>query len=58
MKSIISGDYVVFGLRQILRDRLRAEECQSDIIDLIGGWITTGIGYVYGRGYSAETLAK
>ena len=58
MKSIISGDYVVHGLRHSLRDRLRAVECPSDIIEQIGGWSTKGIGHAYGKGYSVEILAK
>jgi integrase len=58
MKTIIGGDYVVHSLRHSLRDRLRAVECPSDIIDQIGGWTTTGIGHAYGRGYSVEILAK
>ena len=45
MKGIISGDYVVFGLRHSLRDRLRAVECPSNIFDPIGGWTTMGIGH-------------
>ena len=56
MKTIIGGDYVVHGLRHSLRDRLRAVECPSDIIDQIGGWTTTGIGHAYGKGYSVEIL--
>ena len=35
-----------------------AVECPSDIIDQIGGWVTTGIGHAYGKGYSVEILAK
>ena len=58
LSSIIGGDYVVPGLRHSLRDRVRAVECLSDIIDQIGGWTTTGIGHAYGKGYSVETLAK
>ena len=52
MKGIIRGDYVVFGLRHSLRDRLRAVECPSDIIDPIAGWTTMGIGHAYGSGDS------
>ena len=58
MKRIIGGDYVVHGLRHSLRDRLRAVECPSDIIDQIGGWTTSGIGHAYGKGYGVEILAK
>jgi integrase len=45
MKKVIGDDFIVHGLRHSLRDRLRAEECPSDIIDAIGGWTTTGIGH-------------
>ena len=58
MKSIISGDYVVHGLRISLKDRLRAVERPSDIIDQIGGWTTACIGHAYGKGYSLEMLVK
>ena len=58
MKKVISDYVVVHGLRHSLRDRLRAVECPSDIIDAIGGWTTTGIGHAYGNGYTVEVLAK
>ena len=58
MKATIGNGNVVHGLRHSLRDRLRAVECPSDIIDAIGGWTTTGIGHVYGNGYTVEVLAK
>jgi integrase len=58
MKLTIGNGYVVHGLRHSLRDRLRAVECPSDIIDAIGGWTTKGIGHAYGKGYGLEILAK
>jgi integrase len=58
MKKVIGDDFIVLGLRHSLRDRLRAVECPSDIIDAIGGWTTTGIGHAYGNGYSVEVLAR
>ena len=58
MKTIIGDDYVIHGLRHSLRDRLRAAECPSDIIDAIGGWTTSGVGHGYGNGYSVDILAK
>ncbi|MDA9931073.1 tyrosine-type recombinase/integrase, partial [Alphaproteobacteria bacterium] len=58
MKLTIGNGYVVHGLRHSLRDRLRAVECPSDIIDAIGGWTTTGIGHAYGKGYTVDILAK
>ena len=41
-----------------MRDRLRAVECPSDIIDQIGGWLTQGVGASYGEGYSVGVLRK
>ena len=58
MKKVIGDDFIVHGLRHSLRDRLRAVECPSDIIDAIGGWTTTGIGHAYGKGYNVDILAK
>ena len=37
-----------------MRNRLRAVECPSDIIDQIGGWATKGERQGYGEGYSIE----
>ena len=34
-----------------MRDRLRAVECPSDVIDQIGGWLTHRVGKSYGLGY-------
>jgi hypothetical protein len=34
-----------------MRDRLRAVQCPSDMIDQIGGWATAGVGHSYGEGY-------
>ena len=41
-----------------MRDRLRAVECPSDMIDQIGGWATEGVGQSYGKGYSIEVCLK
>ena len=37
-----------------LRDRLRAVELPSDMIDQIGGWATAGVGQAYGDGYGID----
>ena len=58
MKKVIGDDFIVHGLRHSLRDRLRAVECPSDIIDAIGGWTTKGVGHAYGKGYAMDILAK
>ena len=41
-----------------MRDRLRAVECPSDIVDRVGGWITAGVGQRYGEGYRLDVLNK
>ena len=39
-------------LRHTFRDRLRAVECPSDLLDQIGGWSSSySIGSSYGSGY-------
>jgi len=37
-----------------MRDRLRAVQCPSDMIDQIGGWATAGVGQAYGEGYGLK----
>ena len=49
-------DYVIHSLRHSMRDRLRAVNCPSDMIDQIGGWRKTSIGQNYGDGYDIERL--
>jgi integrase len=49
---------VIHSFRHSLRDRLRAVECPSDIVDAIGGWKTSGIGHGYGNGYPLEVLGR
>ena len=49
---------MIHSFRHSLRDRLRAVECPSDIVDAIGGWKTSGNGHGYGNGYPLEVLAK
>ena len=46
------------SFRHSMRDRLRAVECPSDIIDQIGGWAIEGIGQGYGEGYELNVCAK
>ena len=58
MKEKLSDSYVIHGFRHSMRDRLRAVECPSDIIDKIGGWITAGVGQSYGQGFSLEVISK
>ena len=58
LKEKLSESYVIHGFRHAFRDRLRAVECSSDIIDQLGGWSLRRIGEGYGRGYDLDVLHK
>ena len=58
LKEKVFNDYVVHGFRHSFRDRLRAIECPSEIIDQLGGWSLKSVGQGYGQGYSLQKLAK
>ncbi|XDZ62431.1 DUF6538 domain-containing protein [Alphaproteobacteria bacterium LSUCC0396] len=51
LKPRVSDGCVIHSFRHSLRDRLRAVQCPSDMIDQIGGWSTAGVGQSYGEGY-------
>jgi integrase len=51
LKLRVPEGCVVHSFRHSLRDRLRAVQCPSDMIDQIGGWATAGVGQGYGEGY-------
>lgn len=52
LKPRVPEGCVIHSFRHSLRDRLRAVECPSDLIDQIGGWATAGVGQAYGDGYA------
>ena len=58
MKEQLSDSYVIHGFRHGFRDRLRAVECPSEIIDQLGGWSLRSIGQGYGSGYELNKLLK
>jgi len=58
LKPMVPTGCTMHSFRHSLRDRLRAVECPSDIVDQLGGWQTDGVGHAYGRGYPLEVLAK
>ena len=58
LKPRVNKHAVVHSLRHSMRDRLRAVECPSDIIDQIGGWSSSTVGASYGKGYELPVLAK
>jgi integrase len=58
LQQYVPENCVIHGFRHSLRDRLRAVECPSDIVDAIGGWKTSGVGHGYGNGYPLEVLER
>ena len=58
LKGKIEQGYTIHSFRHSMRDRLRAVECPSDIIDQIGGWLTQGVGASYGLGHNHGTLTR
>ena len=58
LKPRVPEGCVIHSFRHSMRDRLRAVECPSDIIDAIGGWTTTGVGQRYGTGQPLDVKAK
>ena len=57
-KEKLIKDYMIHGFRHSFRDRLRAKECPSEIIDQLGGWSLRSVGEGYGRGYDLDVLHK
>ena len=58
LKPRVPEGCVIHSFRHSLRDRLRAVQCPSDMIDQIGGWSTAGVGQGYGEGYKTDAIAK
>ena len=58
LKPRVTGNGVVHSFRHSMRDRLRAVECPSDVIDQIGGWSSGTVGSSYGNGYELPVLFK
>ena len=56
LKIKIGPEYTIHSFRHSMRDRLRAVECPSDVIDQIGGWLTQGVGSLYGFGHPLSSL--
>ena len=57
MKEKLLNGYVIHGFRHSFRDRLRAVECPSEIIDQLGGWSLKSVGQGYGKGYDLKHLS-
>ena len=58
LKEELTENYVIHGFRHSFRDRLRAIECPSEIINQLGGWSLKSVGDGYGRGYELSVLSK
>ena len=58
LKGRVPEGCVVHSFRHSFRDRLRAVECPSEIIDELGGWSTAGVGANYGLGFNLELKTK
>jgi hypothetical protein len=58
LKSHVEDGYVIHSFRHSMRDRLRAVECPSDIVDQTGGWSRSSAGESYGSGYPLPILHK
>ena len=54
----ISKSMVIHGFRHSFRDRLRAVETPTEVIDQLGGWSITSVGQGYGEGYKLDVLHK
>lgn len=58
LKPRVPEGCVIHSFRHSLRDRLRAVQCPSDMIDQIGGWATAGVGQAYGEGYDLKSTLQ
>ena len=56
MHAHFRDDIVMHGFRHALRDRLRAVQCPSEMIDQVGGWSSGKIGEGYGEGHIRASL--
>ena len=56
LRNRLGEGNVIHGFRHSMRDRLRAVECPSDLIDQIGGWTKRSVGEGYGKGYDIKVM--
>jgi len=54
LKRQLNNDYVIHSLRHSFRDRLRAIQCPTELINELGGWSKSSVGEGYGDGYPLE----
>ena len=58
IKTVGGSKDVIHGLRHSFRDRLRAVEAPTDMIDQLGGWAMKSVGQSYGDGYELKMLQQ
>ena len=58
LKANFRDDIVIHGFRHAIRDRLRTVNCQSEMIDQIGGWSSCKVVEGYGNGYALQSTAS
>jgi len=58
LRPNVPAGCVVHSFRHSFRDRLRAVECPSDMIDQIGGWSSKSVGQSYGEGYPLSLIGN
>ena len=58
LKEKLLNGYLIHGFRHSFRDRSRAIECPTEIIDQLGGWSLRSVGQRYGKGYELYVLSK
>jgi len=56
IKTVAGPNDVVHGMRHSFRDRLRAVEAPTDMIDQLGGWALKSVGQGYGDGYDIKSM--
>ena len=56
LKAYVPDGCSIHSLRHSIRDRLRAVECPSEMIDQIGGWARESVGQGYGVGYNLKSM--
>ena len=51
LKQYVPAGCTIHSFRHSFRDRLRAAQCPTEMIDQLGGWSRQAIGERYGSGY-------
>ena len=58
LKGYVSNGCTIHSFRHSMRDRLRAVECPTEMVDQIGGWSRGSVGQGYGSGYPLDAMHR